>query len=267
MGEEIGAPAPGDTESSTRRFFDSAFDEPIYDGAHRRYYLLCCAPRSGSWLLCDLLRRSGALGVPAEYFQPGRDAKVLAQRFGLERQGTIDVHRYAAAVKRHRTTANGVFGAKVQYWHMPALMKERVVSRHFPAAKFVHLSRNDVVAQGVSLAIAEQTEQYVRFRDDAGEVQCPPQSSFDEARVMKAIDYVLRDELKWKKFFAMNGLQPLRLTYEALLEDPQRTCQQLARYVGVDTDHAFSLADTDLLRQSNELNEEWIKRIKALAAY
>ena len=170
-------------------------------------------------------------------------------------------------MKRHRTTANGVFGAKLQYWHMPVLIKERVISRHFPAVKFIHLSRNDVVAQGVSLVIAEETEQYVRFRNDVCDAPRPTQVSFDEARVMKAIDYVLRDELKWKKFFAMNGIEPLRLTYEALLEDPQGTCQQLARYVGVDINHAFSLEDTDLLKQSNELNDEWIKRIKALAAY
>lgn len=254
-------------DQSTRRFFEAEYDELAYDGEHQKYYLICFGPRAGSWLLCDLLRSSGVLGVPAEYFDPRAGANFFAERFGLLVDGKIDIHAYTTVVKRHRTTSNGVFGAKVQYWQMPALIKDRVISKHFPGAKFIYLTRNNVVAQGVSLAVAQRTKQYANFRGSAPDAQPRADLSFDRQHVMKAIDFVLVEHLRWTKFFALNDIEPLQITYESLIEDSHRTCQKIAGYLGINTDYFFSLEGTNLLKQSNELNEDWIKKIKAMAVY
>jgi len=251
---------------ATRRFVEflsPELDQPANEG-ERRCYLICGAPRVGSELLCDLLRQSGVMGVPAEYFNTVFGLKQLAERFGVARGGKFAIDDYVVAIKRHRTTPNGVFGAKLQYWHLKPLLPLRVISRHLPVARFVYLSRKDFLAQGVSWAIAQQTKQFGRFRGEPG---APVAPVYDETKVLQAIDFVQAEERMWRRFFALNGIDVLEFDYETLCARTDETCKAVCSHVGVTIESTFSTARSRLAVQRNDVNADWLHRIKQTARY
>ena len=130
-------------------------------------YLVCATPRSGSNLLCGLLKRTGVAGRPEEYFGRGHEP-CWAGRWGAS--GRVE---YVHGAIREGTGANGVFGAKVLWPHMPNLLakleavhgredvaERALLERTFPGLRFVWIRREDVVAQAVSYAKAMQTDQW-----------------------------------------------------------------------------------------------------------
>src|SRR4051812_43620376 len=86
--------------------------------------IVCATQRSGSTLLCELLKATGVAGIPNEYFQhfkatglPDQPRQYLA---GLADESVLDLSPLDAvvpetsfdfeAVRRAGTTPNGVFG-------------------------------------------------------------------------------------------------------------------------------------------------------------
>lgn len=234
------------------------FDQPEFSGDGKNY-IICYAPRSGSWLLCDLLRASGVMGVPAEYFNMDYGAPELAKRLGATETDAIPFQEYLEALKKHRTTPNGVFGFKVEPGQMDPLIKSGAMATHFPGLKFVFLTRRDVVAQGVSYEIAKQTRQWVVSPTRREAV-------FDEAKIRNSIDFITRLVAAWEKFFSDNNMEPYRVDYETLIVEPHRICSEICDLVGVDTDHQFAIEESGLERQANTLNDDWIRRIKSASS-
>jgi LPS sulfotransferase NodH len=79
-------------------------------------YLVCATPRSGSWLLCGLLDGTGVAGRPHEWFW--RDTREANERtWGVS--GDLPYHTRA---KDAGTTPNGVFGAKVMWSYLDAVV-------------------------------------------------------------------------------------------------------------------------------------------------
>ncbi len=239
--------------------YEEAFDLPAYFG-EPTFYFICCAPRVGSWLLCDLLFRTGAMGVPAEYFNSVKGMRRMAERFGLLGDDTASLDDYIDIVRRHRTTANGVFAAKFQFWAMRPHIKNRTISKHFPNAKFVYLTRRDLLAQGVSYEIARQTNRWTSV--DAGTI---PQ--YDETRMREALDFVVKERDSWDEYFAVNDISPLRTDYEALIEETDAVCRGICQFIGVEADCTFSLDQSHFKKQRYAITEEWIQKVKAMGRY
>ena len=239
--------------------YETEFDCPPYLGEPSSYFI-CCAPRVGSWLLCDVLYQIGAMGVPAEYFNSMTGMHRMAERLGLLGDDKADLDAYIDAVRRHRTTSNGIFAAKLQFWMMPPLIQNRMFSKHFPNAKFVYLSRHDVIAQGVSYEIARQTGQWTSA--DATKTL-----EFDEKSMCQALDFVLRERASWDAYFFDNDMETFRTDYETLIGDTNTVCRDICEFVGVETDAAFSLDMSHLRKQRYDFTDEWIEKVRALGRY
>ena len=236
--------------------YGAGFDQPEYSG-ERKNYIICYAPRTGSWLLCDLLRASGVMGVPAEYFNMVQGARQMAQRLGLTTTEAIPFHEYVKALIQHRTTPNGVFGVKIEVKQLNPLIRARAIPEYFPDAKYIYLSRKDRIAQGVSFEIAHQTRQWHASSTSQDAV-------FDETKLMNSIGVVTGIADAWEEYFSANNIEPYRTDYESLTADPHPICMEICRLVGVETDHVFRIADADFKKQSNAVNEDWIRRMKEL---
>lgn len=238
-------------------YIDARFDQPRHDGIPR-CYVICCAPRVGSWLLCSLLQGTGRMGVPGEYFNARDGMPQLAERFGLVQDGKVALDAYVDALLSRRTTPNGVFGFKLQHWMLEALTPGRILARRFPGARYVYLDREDMLQQGVSYEIARQTGRWSSFKDG-------PEPVYDDYRLRTAIRFVLSEKQGWEAFFAEQRISPLRLTYEALVADPAAACRAVGALVGVTLDGPFSLERTGFRRQRSALDREWLKRLRAHA--
>src|SRR5205809_518177 len=139
----------------------------------RRAYWICCTPRTGSALLCQLLRATGVAGRPEEYFW--RDNEPLYRA----RWHVTTYHDYLERALEEGTTPNGIFGAKVgagmylahffrQLRTLPQFEDATpslfsILSALFPDLKCIWLTRRNKVRQAVSyiLRYLEVSDPYV----------------------------------------------------------------------------------------------------------
>jgi LPS sulfotransferase NodH len=198
-----------------------AADHPARPGASdgadagAAFVTVACTLRSGSNLLCEMLRLNG-FGEPKEWFQPaaalapGATQNIGADAALLERQ----TREFFAA---HR--ASPWHGLKVDWpqfqrlrCHAPAVAAVAAVSRSVETGRWIYLTRRDLAAQAVSLYAAqltgawmgEDTADYERLPDD-----------FDALHERFAA--LAADAFAWDMYFRDGGPTPLRVFQEDLL--------------------------------------------------
>ena len=133
--------------------------------ARPRAYLICTSPRSGSTLLCHMLRACDGAGWPGSHFhEPDvaawRQAHALAEAAPLGAvfdAGEAAGRREEAlfGLRLQRRSAPYFFGTLRQVH--PAVHSDRdAFEAQFGATVFIHLEREDATAQAVSFVKAEQ---------------------------------------------------------------------------------------------------------------
>ena len=236
-------------------------------------YLLCCSPRSGSTLLCDLLARSGVAGAPESYF---REASIpeYSKRWRLEfgDQGWDD--SYLRTVRAHGERSTGVFGMRIMWSDMQPLLS-RLADLHpgdqsdrarlrsaLGVERFVHLTRQDRVAQAVSLVIAAQTGLWHRNADgtvrQGAEPVAPPR--YDRGRIADELRMLEAGQQAWTTWFSEQSIMPLKLSYEELSADPAGTTRILLDHLGVRTVDVPTVATAKL---ATSTNAAWVERFRA----
>jgi LPS sulfotransferase NodH len=226
-------------------------------------YLVCGTPRSGTTYLAGLLSSTGLVGHPSEYFAWQNEPPWAERRFGA----------YVAHVKRLRAR-NGVFGSKLFWPHLERLLprlralapsgfrheERKLLEWAFPSLSYVWLRRDDVVAQAVSWWKADQTQLWASDQL-RGAARAP---SFDfEAIDELVVRATLRNEA-WRGWFAEQGIEPLAIEYEQLAADPVAVTGGVLRFLGVVVPDPVTV-ESDLERQADGVNEEWIARYRELA--
>lgn len=257
----------------------------------RRAYLVCATQRSGSTLLCELLKETGVAGRPEEYFEAVRDTGVPPHPRdfldGLPAMG-LDIHddpeqpeapAYSAltGVSDYRehlrrtfargTTANGVFGAKLMFNQLDELQAlagqlpeyagldaGALLERLFRAPRYVWVSRRDTVRQAVSMWKALQTRNWRDGNGDGG--RSPPEYRFE------GIDHLVRrfgaDEEGWRAFFSRHRITPLRLSYEDDVErDSEGTIRRVLEWIGEAPPPGWRPGQPTR-RQSDARSDDWV---------
>ena len=192
-----------------------------------RSYVLCGTPRTGSTLLCSLLRSTGVLGRPESYFREP-DEVVWATRFGLATEGgrVRDYRAFVNAALSAGTSNNGVFGVRIMWGSLERMMEGLgqvpgkpdlpILEEALGPLTFVHLRREDVAAQAVSWCRAEQTG-YWQHGDVV--TREPHQDIAPTRRLMETIR---KHNAAWRAWFDAQGVEPHAVTYEQLVGDPRR---------------------------------------------
>jgi trehalose 2-sulfotransferase len=252
-------------------------------------YLVCATPRSGSTLLCELLRATGIAGRPLEHFEVLRHSGAPRQPreyfegvhdFGvLDRLASLRPPRadrndetpeqWWERILADGTTENGVWGGKLMWGHVDDLVGragelldddadlEAVVDRLLGNIRLVFVTRPDKVAQAVSLWRAVQTESW---RSGArSERECA-------AYVFEGIDHLRRQleehEAAWHRFFAHCGRPVYEVAYDDLSADPRGTTAEVLRALDLP---ASGVPEPEMRRQGDERSTEWAERYRAEA--
>jgi LPS sulfotransferase NodH len=260
-----------------------------------RSYLVCATQRSGSTLLCELLKSTGVAGRPEEYFEARHDTGApphprdflegLAYTgLGIRNDarpteapaysslaGLADYREHLERTFAQGTTPNGVFGAKLMFNQLGELRAlagglpefadvglEVLLDRLFRNPRYIWISRRDAVRQAVSMWKALQTRRW-RAADgdgDDGPTPSAPQYRFD------AIDHLVRrfeaEERGWRRFFTAHGIEPLTIAYEHdLTSDPDRAVRRALEWVGVAPPAGWH-ASAPMDRQGDAHSDDWV---------
>jgi LPS sulfotransferase NodH len=259
-------------------------------------YLVCATQRSGSTLLCELLRATDVAGVPDEYFERLRHTGLarqprqyfeepsvehIAQRLPLTLPGRSEepgeFEHWFRYVLQRGTTLNGVFGAKMMWNYLddfkvrmaelPGLgnltFNERL-DAVFPGLKIVFMRRRDKVAQAVSLWKAIQTQQWRTESESDTEpldVDQEPGVEYD----YEAIEYLLNQlhhwDSRWEEWFHATGREPIRVFYDEFTVSRAATIGRLLDALGIDP--PAPEGQKPMQRQADDRSRDWVARFRA----
>ncbi|MFK7919139.1 MAG: Stf0 family sulfotransferase [Ilumatobacter sp.] len=242
--------------------------------------------RTGSTMLCELLRSTDVCGDPQEFlgthaFEAWGQAygvpklnrsQVAAQwwrRVRLRRYwnrtanfDAEEIRRYLDDVMRRRTSSNGVFAINI-HWHQWVEMRKLGLDESLFRGEvtWVHLWRQDVVAQAVSALRALQTD---TWRSNGVARARPEEAAYDEMELDRYVDRAVDGYEGWKQFFTERGVQPLEVTYEQMVQDRRSTVIDIleASHLGDDDSWDHLTIEATTARQSTGLNAQWAARYR-----
>ncbi|MEV6285975.1 Stf0 family sulfotransferase [Kribbella sp. NPDC051770] len=228
-------------------------------------YLICSVERTGSTLYSALLEQTGVAGRPVvEPF----NMKVQTTAHRYHRFDTFD--DYIEFARRKASTPNGVFGINLMWRHMARISREpqlsrtknkktclQILQRHLPGlSHFMFTQRRNTLAQAVSWAIAYQTDRWKSTDPDLGR-----EPSYDFALVDALYQNVLADNLGWETWFKLNEVEPFRIFYEDLAENPSREIFRSLEFLEIPKPAELSPV-THIKKQSTRANQIWCDRYR-----
>ena len=227
-------------------------------------YFVCATPRTGSSLLLGLLESTGVAGRPQAYFR-APDEALWAGRWGLRR--TRDYAGFVRAAIAHGRTGNGVFGAKLMWDTFQELLAKLdavspgPLARMFGETRFVYVRRDDVVAQAVSWLRAEQTGAW--YAGGNGEISGTAPTGrvpeYDRDRIAELVRTIGEHNAGWEAWFASAGVEPYRVRYEQLADDPVATTRDILGFLGLSLPEGSDITPRHR-RQADDLNHRWVSR-------
>jgi LPS sulfotransferase NodH len=232
-----------------------------------RSYVLCGTPRTGSTLLCGLLRSTGVLGRPESYFREP-DEVAWAARFGLATEGgrVRDYRAFVNAARSAGTSTNGVFGARIMWGSLERMVEGLgrvpgkpdlvVLEEALGSLTFIHLRREDIAAQAVSWCRAEQTGYWQQGDVVTGE----PHQDIAQTRLL--METIREHNAAWRAWFDAQGVEPHTVTYEQLADNRRRMIQGIAARLAVELPNDWRPRSPHR-KQSDGMNRAWADALRA----
>ncbi|MGC0366830.1 LPS sulfotransferase NodH [Rhodococcus sp. 27YEA15] len=252
-------------------------------------YLVCASQRSGSTLLVESLRATGVAGEPEEFFQYLPHTSLAPQpREWFASVTDESILRLLAPLKvgapDTRTseqwredllaagrTDNGVWGGKLM-WNQTPLVIDRAAGLPVRSGTdlrsalrdvlgevtFIHVHREDVIPQAVSMWKAVQTQ---IWRDgDVPEDAARVTPEYHPGGIAHLVSILADQERQWRRWFAEQDITPLEIGFRELTADPQAVVGKTLTALGLD---ARLAPPPPLRRQSDGRSNEWVQRYRA----
>ncbi len=256
-------------------------------------FLVCATQRSGSTLLCELLKDTGVAGRPEEYFEARRETGLPPHpgdylgdlpRTGVgirddpsppaapPHSSLIGVSSYREHLERSfrlGTTPNGVFGAKLM-WSQIAELRSlagelpefagldafELLQQLFEGPAFIRVTRRDKVRQAVSLWRALQSRAWRLEHAPGDDRPVELQYRFEGLRhLVRALE---AEDSAWAEFLAIHGVTPLEIVYEDDLEaGHDRVVHRVLQHLGIAAPRGWRAAEP-IKRQADALSDDWV---------
>lgn len=249
----------------------------MFDG-----YIICGTPRTGSTLLCNLLASTRTAGNPDSFYRR-QDISQWAEEWNLPNPDTMGAHEfniaYLEAAIRAGKDGTGIFGLRLMRENLdelsaildqifPQLPSDKArFEKAFGNILYLHLSRENKLAQAVSLVKAEQTGLW-HIAPDGTEIErlAPPKEPrYDFERIKHEIAGLGTYDAAWNAWFEEQGIIPLRVGYERLSSNPAATLASICEALGVQAPNAEDVSP-GVAKLSDETSLDWIRRYNLDAA-
>lgn len=199
-----------------------------------RALVLCTTPRSGSTLVCALIRSAGNAGWPESWWRSEDRADYAADWGIADAAGRWTPQDYLAGAIRAGSSPDGSFGLRLQPPALPALIADlraltpdaptagaesdaALMRRHFGPCAFLYIRRRDDVAQAISRLRAEASQ---IWHLDGEEPDSPrAEATYDAAKIDAWRTEAAQGNAAWEAWFAAEGITPCRMIYEDFATD------------------------------------------------
>lgn len=237
-------------------------------------YIICASPRSGSHLLGEALQNTGVAGVPDEYFHSDAQGHLQNQTGGIaEQYGQKTLEEFQDLVLELGSTPNGVFGVKISPFHLTDIVKNyqtlpqyknleafELLETLLYEPKYIWLTRRDKVRQAVSWFKAEQTN--IWRKTQASQTNLKQQPTFDYIGIETCRLRIENAEQYWQTYFKEHNITPFKVIYEDLVEAYEETALKILEFLGIPHPETLSFSNRQLQKQSNSINDEWVKKYR-----
>lgn len=222
-------------------------------------------------MLCDLLIQTGIAGNPESYFRT-ESIPDYAKSWGSSASTNDWGHSYIDGVVKNGTSPNGSFGLRIMWSNMPTFLHRMStlysetgtdklrIQQAFGVDHFVHLYREDRVAQAISLVLAKQTGLWHlnadrSVREGTGGEGEP---EYDPTAIRQEIDMLALEAYGWSEWFDEQAITPIRLSYEDLASAPQAALARVLSGIGRVVEYPLPAVGTS--PTNTELNAAWHDR-------
>ena len=225
-------------------------------------YIITSVQRSGTHLLCSILRSTGIAASPEEHFlcKPGETWE--------KRWGAPSRLAYVQNVLRQNTTANGVFGTVVMwsYFERMLLMLQEIpayknlngaqlLAAVFRNPKYIWMRRRNHVEQAVSWAMACQTGIWSQKAEKKTHPRAIPKFDFkviDEWR-----NRIAAHDDGWVNYFHDNQIEPLILFYEDVVTSHRIAAERILEFLELPLPPDLEIPPPAVEKQANQISHEW----------
>lgn len=225
-----------------------------------------------------MLQDTGAAGAPKSYFFED-DVADWARLYGggpvSQPSKPDEIGRVFAAVRGAAEATSDIAGVRQQApslvslcdalarW-LPGLPNDRTrIEAAFGRTHFIHLTRQDKLAQAVSYIRAQQSGLWHRHADgsELERLSAETDPVYDAAAIAAQIAEFEAFEQVWSNWFDCNGIDPLLLTYEDLAASPSQVLRQVLAFLELDERRAETVSPS-VEPLSDAVNADWMARFK-----
>jgi LPS sulfotransferase NodH len=172
------------------------------------------------------------------------------------------------------TTPNGVFGAKVMWgyfngfvtglrWAIPGrqrLAVGQLVPSVFPNLHYVWMTRQDKVAQAVSLWRAIQSWSWSSNQNAGANTADNLHYSYNAIRHLRSD--IEQHDREWSEYFELCGATPHVVVYEQLRTSLPETVTGTLDFLGISTARGVAIPQLKRRTQSDDLSSQWAERFR-----
>lgn len=196
--------------------------------ALEKSYCILMTPRSGSTWLTQRIARLNVLSHPDEYFNTNFFSATLQHNPGR------DVYEVFDIIAEKNRTCSGLFGFEISYFDLEELeLEAKLLDIMVGEKHFFYLNRRNFIAQAISLHVAVESKIFHSF-GVTGERQQRRDVPYDDGKILYWVCHILQQEYGIRQWTHCNGIRPMRLRYEELLEDIDGVIGRIADHLGVD---------------------------------
>ena len=135
------------------------------------------------------------------------------------------------------------------------------IEAEFGRTLVIHLSRPDKLDQAISRVRAEQTGLWHRNADgsELERLAPPAEPRYDSAAITRHVAELTEMDAAWNAWFAREGIEPLRVAYDELSNDPRAALARVLKALGLGPQRAAQVA-MPTAKLADAISGEWRAR-------
>jgi len=184
-------------------------------------FLICFTNRCGSNFAAQALASSGQVGEAGENLNFD---VVISHATRLGHRSLKEYWEWLGNATRGQAN---LFGCKVSIGQLIMLWEQEIL-HSMPSVKLIHIVRDDIIDQAISLHIASKTLQWTSTQQ-AREVEV----KYEPDAIVSIARSIALQNAMFRAFLELSGLQPIVVRYEDLIERPEALTRTMGDHLGV----------------------------------